>query len=365
MSAINSQKLDRIIERFAGVEHTLSSGATGEAFVKSSKEYAELQAQQAVSLNLAILGADIAGTDEHGSGTVPPRFLKADHVNASLVKGIRSKNIEETIARFGCISIVTNEDGKSGIDVLKETRGMGVAFNKTEICPYGNVCPPEIVKSLRGWQRCGLCPFAVRSIDHLPPVAAKRKQMMERLGTIEAKLEDKLGMSRRSPEEQNELIVGRQRLAEEALGFKLAEEVLEVQRQKIAAGLDSRAWVVPMPDIIRENLERIESPNDETLYVLARLAECVAYPNYDSPEIRAKFDLLRRQLLAKSGNVRDALTSPVPTDAALECIAQLKAVADANGIPYSRLPEFLTQDVHSGPSIQAAKRVLLQMDGRQ
>ncbi|MBG1232680.1 peptide chain release factor 1 [Aestuariivirga litoralis] len=42
MSAINTQKLDRIIERFAGVEHALSSGATGEAFVKNSKEYAEL-----------------------------------------------------------------------------------------------------------------------------------------------------------------------------------------------------------------------------------------------------------------------------------------------------------------------------------
>jgi len=43
MSSINIQKLDRIIERFAGVEHALSSGATGEAFVKNSKEYAELE----------------------------------------------------------------------------------------------------------------------------------------------------------------------------------------------------------------------------------------------------------------------------------------------------------------------------------
>ena len=42
MAAINLQKLDRIIERFAGVEHALSSGVTGEAFVKSSKDYAEL-----------------------------------------------------------------------------------------------------------------------------------------------------------------------------------------------------------------------------------------------------------------------------------------------------------------------------------
>ena len=43
MSAIQVQKLDRIIERFASVEHLLSSGATGEAFVKHSKEYAELE----------------------------------------------------------------------------------------------------------------------------------------------------------------------------------------------------------------------------------------------------------------------------------------------------------------------------------
>ncbi len=42
MATINPQKLERIIERFAGVEHELSSGATGEAFVKNSKEYAEL-----------------------------------------------------------------------------------------------------------------------------------------------------------------------------------------------------------------------------------------------------------------------------------------------------------------------------------
>ncbi len=42
MAAIQQQKLDRIIERFAGVEHALSSGSTGEAFVKNSKEYSEL-----------------------------------------------------------------------------------------------------------------------------------------------------------------------------------------------------------------------------------------------------------------------------------------------------------------------------------
>jgi peptide chain release factor 1 len=43
MNSISFDKLDRLIERFATVEHGLSSGTTGEAFVKLSKEYADLE----------------------------------------------------------------------------------------------------------------------------------------------------------------------------------------------------------------------------------------------------------------------------------------------------------------------------------
>ncbi|MCA3555252.1 peptide chain release factor 1 [Aestuariivirga sp.] len=44
MSAIPHEKLDRIIQRFAAVEHDMSSGAvSGEAFVRLSREYADLE----------------------------------------------------------------------------------------------------------------------------------------------------------------------------------------------------------------------------------------------------------------------------------------------------------------------------------
>jgi peptide chain release factor 1 len=43
MAAVPSEKLDRIIQRFAQVEHALASGPSGEAFVRLSKEYAELE----------------------------------------------------------------------------------------------------------------------------------------------------------------------------------------------------------------------------------------------------------------------------------------------------------------------------------
>ena len=43
MTAIKPEKLDRLIQRFASVEHALSQGAAGDQFVKLSKEYAELE----------------------------------------------------------------------------------------------------------------------------------------------------------------------------------------------------------------------------------------------------------------------------------------------------------------------------------
>jgi peptide chain release factor 1 len=68
MTAINPQNLDKIIERFASVEHALSSGATGEAFVRHSKDYAELapMAKQALALKSAY--AERAGLTEMLAG---------------------------------------------------------------------------------------------------------------------------------------------------------------------------------------------------------------------------------------------------------------------------------------------------------
>ena len=68
MAPINPQKLDRIIERFAGVEHALSSGATGEAFVKNSKEYAELSPMAKGATALKAAYAERQGLAEMLSG---------------------------------------------------------------------------------------------------------------------------------------------------------------------------------------------------------------------------------------------------------------------------------------------------------
>jgi hypothetical protein len=99
-------------------------------------------------------------------------------------------------------------------------------------------------------------------------------------------------------------------------------------------------------------------PTGDVAYVLARLQESVAYPTFDSPTISGRFDLLRRQLLANAGKVREALTS-VSINVTMDCVGLLRAVVDAHGLSYERVVEMLSTDEHLR-GLVSAKPLLLE-----
>jgi peptide chain release factor 1 len=61
MAGIPPDKIDKIIERFAHVEHSLSAGVTGEAFVRLSKDYAELEPSAKLATSLRSAYVEQAG----------------------------------------------------------------------------------------------------------------------------------------------------------------------------------------------------------------------------------------------------------------------------------------------------------------
>ena len=293
-----------------------------------------------------------------GKRTAGP-FVHADNVNSNLARALRA-NVNEAIVRFGCMSISFNEDATKGIDVLLETQGVDAVANKTEICPYGNKCPPHIVKALRGFRRCGLCNFAVRSIDHLPPIAAKIRQVAETVDELETVLaaDAKTLASKYTAEEIDLLEDERAQLCEEMSGWLLNQERLEHARQRLESGEDTRMWVVPKPEILERALRRVEIPSTMTQYVLARLGECIAYPTLESPQIRARFDLLRRELLARAGSLKAAFSSPTPIDPAAEAAGALKSLMESAGISVHEVSEMLETGSHLTGLTAAPPRLL-------
>jgi hypothetical protein len=270
------------------------------------------------------------------------RSVHADDVNSNFARSLR-QDLQETLVSYGCISITINEDAISGLDVLRETRAANAAENKTEICPYGNHCPPEIIKQWRGARRCGLCQYAVRSVDHLQAVSAKTKEFKETLDALTQKLEAAMAElpPRYSDAEFDRLDEERNRIAEELSGWRLSEEVLDAARNRISKGLDNRKWVVQKPEIVLQDLHRVEAPSSLTAYLLARLGECVAYPTCESPQMRARFDVLRRELLARSGRFDEAFNRTIPADPAAECAGLLRTIVEANGLGYSDIINIL------------------------
>lgn len=292
-----------------------------------------------------------------GKGVTHPIFADKDGSNIAQSIAI---NKHETIAQYGCISINLKEDTRSGIDILIEESNVKMAFNKTEICPYNNNCPSDLIKELKGFRRCGVCPYAVRSIDHLPAIAVKKRQMMELLQEIENKLiEAGLNEDKYTFEELDGIEEDRQRITEELLGWIISEEMLEANRKRLQKEPNKHGYIVKKPEILIANLQQLSSKESDVQYLITRLADCESFPNLDTPMVRAKFDFLRRQLLAKLGDFQKAFDMKLPANPAQECLGLLKEVVNRYQLTHKQTVELLTTNMLS---LQNDNKPLLELN---
>lgn len=268
--------------------------------------------------------------------------IRADAVNSHLAQSLR-QNFDETIVAYGCFSLSFREGLENGLDVFRRTRGEDAVANLTEICPYGNICPKDVLIQLRGVHRCSLCDYAVRCVDHLPAVLAKQRQIAELVDDLERQLSID---GKYSPQELDAMESERGKLCEELAGWKLNEEILEINRRSIAAGQHQKTWIVRKPEIIERDLKRVVMPTSMSEYVLSRLGDCVTYPVTESPQIRARFDLIRREMLASSGNLAAAFSPAIPVDPVAECAGLLRTVIESTGLSISDLAKKLDDNDH-------------------
>lgn len=293
--------------------------------------------------------AKLAIQKEHDklSGKEQSHPLFADKDNSNLAKSF-SINKQETITQYGCISINIKEEGKTGIDLLLEESNAKIAFNKTEICPYNNNCPADLIKELKGLRRCGVCPYAVRSVDHLPAIAIKKRQFMEFLQEIEGKLTEATSKEGSySMEELNSLQEERQRITEELLGWIVSEEILESNRKQMVRNESTTQYVVKKPEILIQKLQQITKKEGDVEYLLTRLNDCESFPNFDTPIIKAKFDMLRRKLLARLNDFKGAFDSKIPVDPAHECLGLLREVINRFGLTHEQTMKILSTNMLS------------------
>lgn len=230
--------------------------------------------------------------------------VRADKPDSALVKSF-NRNRKATVKAFKFmepISLWSTDDSKSettGITLLREGPMSRIRFRETHICPVGEECPTDILEQIGEPRRCGICPLAMKCIDHLPAIAAKRNQLLERI--LFQQRRRKSLESAEEPEAVLDEIWGSIELnINELLGWQLSEEILE--RMRLDLTEDNELMLhVEKPDIVKRHLERVTKSSSTAELLLQRIADSNAYPSMTTPEVHLVASQVKRRLLAGQG----------------------------------------------------------------
>lgn len=220
-----------------------------------------------------------------------PAAIKARSANSALQRSF-SIDREESIDRFRMISLSTalSDADETGIDVLRNSPAANIVFRDTHICPVGEECPKDVIAAAGATLRCGVCKLACKSIDHLPAIAAKIRQLTARIkhnGDLFISIK-KAGDRPQDLQEINDRIEAD---GYELMGWRQAEETLRDMRGEDIGGIHT-----DQPEVIREHLTRVVRESDQAQFLADRLLDAEAYPALITDDLRIKAMRLMRNI---------------------------------------------------------------------
>lgn len=276
-------------------------------------------------------------------------YVRPDKPNSAMARSFMA-NREAAIKQFRVMPAIalwnTAETANMSSEAIEELRNGPmslVRFHPTHICPVGDECPADVVKSVGDFRRCGMCPLALKGIDHLPAIAAKKNALLERI-RYQLKQRDILEEAGEA-EGAEELWDSVELDTNEWIGWQLSEEVLAKSHAEIlaegGASDDESFYHAAEPEIVRQHLQRVVKNSNEVEFLLCRIAESNAYPTMQTPQVQAVASGIRRRLLG-GRDTRDFLSDlPCPADITLAA-SMLKSVMRANQLNLSDVGKQLT-----------------------
>ncbi|WP_143012197.1 hypothetical protein [Methylobacterium phyllostachyos] len=260
-----------------------------------------------------------------------PVDIRADEVNSALRRSFKSDRAGTEIA-FGMQTLsLLNDDAPDidGVTLLRSTPMGHVAFRETHICPVGEVCPANVMDVIVEPRRCGVCPLAVKSVDHLPSIAAKMRHLLEQ-AREGSRLVDRM-RARSEPEKTIEEVRYRRRLnVMEYEGWR--SSLLALTRSLAELGEASAdLFHTGMPDAVRLHLKLVTCDAGQAEFVMRRICDSDAHAAFETPTVRAQATQLRQRLLAKP----EALDNEIglyDDDPVRSFVSGLRLLLEAHGI---------------------------------
>jgi hypothetical protein len=230
-------------------------------------------------------------------------IIRADKPDSALSNSFY-KNRTGTVHKFKFMPSITlwsttdlEKYQGEGLRLLQDGPMSRIIFRETHVCPVGEECPSDIVEKIGEAKRCGICPLAMKCIDHLTAIAAKCNQLVERIG-YQTKHKDRLIARNEPTVVLDEIFDSIEIDTNELLGWKTSNEMLEKLRIDATCESDLYLMHVDEPEIVRKHLERVSRSSNTVEFLLQRIADSNAYPRLSSPYIEASASQIRKQILA-------------------------------------------------------------------
>ena len=230
-------------------------------------------------------------------------YVRADTNDSSLFKNFQHDRIR-TINDFQfapAVALWTTDDlnsNQDGIEMLKNSPMSQIRFRETHICPVGEACPADIISTISEPRRCGLCPLAMRCIDHLPAIAAKINQLKM---SVRNNIQRGEQLTKRS--EPNSTTDPYYEAAEldtnELAGWQLSHDILLKMLGEQKNDYKDE-YHIQSPDIVKKHLQVVTTNKTLSEFFLQRISEANIYPSMADPEIKRVADRFCRYLLSEN-----------------------------------------------------------------
>lgn len=215
------------------------------------------------------------------------------------------------------------------------------SFESTHICPFSSMCPKVVLdKGIN--KNCYKCPYAIRTVDHLPALCAKRREIIELITSVE----DKIILPNTSNLNRIKLQEKRKEMAEELSYYSIIVQILDNKLSELKSG--KIEFTSFKPEAIKNELLRGKFPSySDATYILDRLEEVNNFPDLETPEIKAKIKYLTTKLLASSGNLRELIKEEYHGDnSSLHTYSLIKSLIISKQLTHNDLISIANTDVN-------------------
>lgn len=242
-------------------------------------------------------------------------------------------------------AIALHADAPPSGSLINVTEITDLRFDFTHVCKNGQICTPEIIATI-GEFSCGRCYAAIKTIHHLPAIAAKCRFLARRIDDTKEHL---LSTAKITDNERvlRQLEIDLEKDCAELSAWIASAEMLAANKERLKG-----QSVIYRSEILSSEIVKIEPASDQLSQLILASIDADHYPEFLDESLQRKLRELSTRLMVYKGEISGILD--IPPGPALPSYLRgiVGSICLAANIALEDLSSMLTGEVDTTISLQ-------------